>query len=220
MSNPLAVTVDSERNVYVADNYNDRIQKFAPTRFTDVSDPQWDWARGYIEVLWQTNLTQGYGSTSVFAPGVNVTRDQMAAFIIRAKEGEPGAYYCASGSPFSDVSPDNWACPYIKRLKELGLTTGYGGNPSIYEPLIIVSRDQMAAFLIRSVEGEPDPNHCASGSPFNDVSPDSWVCPYAKRLKELGLTNGYGSPTIYAPSVQVNRAQMAAFLTRAFIGMQ
>jgi hypothetical protein len=44
-------------------------------------------------------------------------------------------------------------------------------------------------------------------------------CRYIKRLKELGITTGYGDGR-YVPYDSVNRAQMAAFLSRAFLGME
>ncbi len=77
----------------------------------------------------------------------------MAAFIVRAKEGEPAANYCASGSPFSDVDANHWACKYIKKLYELGITTGCAQNPLRYCPNDIVTRAQMAAFLARAFLG-------------------------------------------------------------------
>ena len=78
----------------------------------------------------------------------------------------------------------------------------------------------MAAFLVRAVEGEPPDNYCDSGSTFNDVTPDMWSCKYIKRLKELGITTGYEGGTIYRPYEFVPREQMAAFLARAFLGME
>jgi hypothetical protein len=140
----------------------------------------------------------------------------MAAFIVRAKEGEPSDNYCATGSPFSDVSTGYWACRYIKRLLELGITTGYGDGT--YRPTGTVTRAEMAAILIRAVEGEPPDNYCATGSPFTDVSADTWACKYIKRLDELEITTGCGSSK-YCPNRNVTRAQTAAFLARAFLEM-
>jgi hypothetical protein len=144
-------------------------------------------------------------------------REQMAAFIVRAVEGEPPLNYCDSGAPFPDVSSDMWSCSYIKRLYELGITTGYSDGR--YGPYDQVLREQMAAFLIRAVEGEPSLNYCDSGSLFPDVTPDMWSCRYIKRLKELTITTGYGDGR-YGPYDFVTRAQMAAFLSRAFLGME
>jgi hypothetical protein len=72
----------------------------------------------------------------------------MAAFIVRAKEGEPSDNYCDSGSPFPDVSANSPTCKYIKRFFELGITTGY--SDGTYRPNNTVIRRQMAAFLDRA----------------------------------------------------------------------
>jgi hypothetical protein len=45
-----------------------------------------------------------------------------------------------------------------------------------------------------------------------------WSCKYIKRLKELRITTGYADGR-YGPYDPVTRAQMAAFLARAFLGM-
>ncbi|MDH3558635.1 MAG: S-layer homology domain-containing protein, partial [Deltaproteobacteria bacterium] len=73
-------------------------------------------------------------------------------------------------------------------------------------------------FIVRAVEGEPSANYCATGSPFSDVPPTHPMCKYIKRLSELGITTGYSDGT-YRPTNTVNRTQMAAFLARAFLGM-
>jgi hypothetical protein len=141
----------------------------------------------------------------------------MAAFIVRAVEGEPPANYCDSGTPFSDITPVMWSCGYIKRLYELGITTGYGNGT--YGPYDLVLREQMAAFIVRAVEGEPAAGYCDSGTAFPDVTSTMWSCKYIKRLRELNITTGYQNGT-YGPYDLVTRAQMAAFLARAFLGMQ
>jgi hypothetical protein len=77
----------------------------------------------------------------------------------------------------------------------------------------------MAAFIVRAVEGEPPANYCDSGSPFTDIPTSHPMCKYIKRLYELGITKGYSDGT-YRPTLFVNRTQMAAFLARAFLGME
>ena len=124
--------------------------------------------------------------------------------------------YCGTGSPFADVSSAALFCKYIKRLSELGITKGCGGGN--FCPKTTVTREQMAAFLVRAVEGEPDANYCDAGSPFSDVSPGSVFCKYIKRLSELGVTKGCGGGN-YCPRATVKRDQMAVFLARAFLGM-
>jgi hypothetical protein len=140
----------------------------------------------------------------------------MAAFIIRALEGEPPDNLCDTGSPFPDVDPTLKVCKYIKRLSELDITTGYPDGT--YRPYDTVTRAQMAAFIIRALEGEPSSDYCDTGSPFPDVDPNSPTCKYIKRFFELGITTGYPDGT-YQPGNTLIRRQMAAFLDRAFLSM-
>jgi hypothetical protein len=138
----------------------------------------------------------------------------MAAFIIRAKEGEPAAT-CAT-PPFTDVPISDGFCKYVKRMLDLSITTGCGsGN---YCPTQNVTRDQMSAFIIRAVEGNPAAGYCGSTAPFSDVPAASTFCGYIKRMTELGITTGCGGGK-YCPSQTVTRDQMAVFLARAFLGM-
>jgi hypothetical protein len=60
----------------------------APTSFGDV--PAGYWAKDFINGLYANGITTGCG-TGTYCPTQNVTREQMAAFIIRAVEGEPAA---------------------------------------------------------------------------------------------------------------------------------
>ena len=78
----------------------------------------------------------------------------------------------------------------------------------------------MAAFLIRALEGKPADNYCAYGSSFPDVPADSWSCKYIKRLSELSITTGYPDGTYYRPYNNVTMEEMAAFLARAFLGLE
>jgi hypothetical protein len=187
-----------------------------PQVFVDV--PLQNWAFYYINAIYNAHITVGWSQNPLtYAPGEYVPREQMAAFIVRGVEGEPPLNYCDSGSLFPDVTPDMWSCRYIKRLKELKITTGYSDGR--YGPYDFVPREQMAVFLVRAVEGEPPLNYCDSGSLFPDVTPDMWSCRYIKRLKELAITTGYGDGR-YGPYDFVTRAQMAVFLTRAFLLME
>jgi hypothetical protein len=177
--------------------------------FDDV--PAGYWAEQYIEALGCAGTTVGCGNNN-FCPTANVTRGQMAAFIVRAKEGEPPQDYCGNGSTFNDIDQNHSFCRYIKRLRELGITTGCGNNN--YCPNDEVPREQMAAFLVRAVERE---TFTFSTPPyFNDVPPTHWAFRYIQRLYELGITTGCGNGN-YCPTDKVTREQMATFLFRAFM---
>ena len=182
--------------------------------FNDV--PASSWAYDYILAVRGFGITTGCGNNN-YCPTNLVTRDQMAAFLIRAIEGDPQSNLCAAGSPYSDVPANAWYCSHVKRLVDRAITGGCGnGN---YCPMNLVTREQMAAFIVRSVAGEPPQNYCGGVAPFNDVSASAWSCGYIKKLVELGITQGCGNGN-YCPTANVNREQMAAFLARAFLGMK
>jgi RHS repeat-associated protein len=163
-------------------------------------------------------ITLGCGSGN-YCPGQAVTRQQMAAFIMRAR-GESNPPPPAT-QRFADVPPTNAFYHFIDRLAELGITLGCGTNAQgqpLYCPEQTVTREQMAAFLMRAL-GEPNPPVPATQR-FADVGPTSVFYNFIDRLAVLGITlgcgmNGQGQP-IFCPSDFVTREQMAAFLIRAF----
>ncbi|MHC4183923.1 MAG: S-layer homology domain-containing protein [Planctomycetota bacterium] len=180
--------------------------------FSDI--PISHWAHLHIYEIFLRGITTGCTATT-YCPANNVTRAQMATFIIRAVEGEPANDYCGTTDPFNDVPYTHWACKYIKRLSERGITEGCGNNN--YCPNNNVNRAQMAIFIIRALYGD---DFIYSSTPyFPDVPSGHWAFKYIQKLYEEGITTGYDDGT-YKPLREVNRAQMAVFLARAFLGME
>ena len=210
---PAGIAVNSSRDVYVADYENNRLQVFSPERLADT--PLDYWATPYIEVIYQAGYTTGYADGR-FGPEDIVTREQMAIFITRALNQVPADGYCGSTAPFADVLADRWSCKYVKRLVELGITSGIGQG--LFDPEGTVTREQMAAFITRALDEVPTEGYCGTEDPFTDVPYGGWSCKYVKRLVELGITLGIGEG-LYGPGNPVTRAQMAVFLARAFLGM-
>ncbi|MEX1104322.1 MAG: S-layer homology domain-containing protein, partial [Dehalococcoidia bacterium] len=89
------------------------------------------------------------------------------------------------------------------------ITTGVGGGN--LAPDRVVRREEMASFLARAL-GLPDPT---GDFPFTDVSAGSTHYADIHRIFIAGVTTGT-SPETYAPTDPVTRAQMAAFLVRAY----
>jgi hypothetical protein len=155
----------------------------------------------------------------LFCPTDSVTREQMAAFIMRSLgEFNPPT---PPTQRFADVPPSNPFYAFIDRLAELGITLGCGTNGQgqpIYCPAAFVTREQMAAFLMRA-RGEFNPP-IPPQQRFADVPPSNPFYAFIDRLAELGITLGCGTngqgQLIYCPADFVSREQMAAFLVRAF----
>jgi hypothetical protein len=157
-------------------------------------------------------ITVGCNSNN-YCPNAPVTRDQMAVFIVRAL-GEFDPVTPAS-QRFNDVPPTSLFYNFIDRLAALQITLGCQVSPPLYCPSDPVKREQMAAFIIRAL-GEFDPPTPTSQR-FIDVPPTNAFYNFIDRMAVLNITLGCTPDhTLYCPSDSVNRAQMAAFLVRAF----
>jgi carboxypeptidase T len=157
-------------------------------------------------------VTTGCGDGN-YCPEQVVTREQMAAFIIRTLgEFDPPT---PPLQRFTDVPPSNPFYNFIDRLAVLQITLGCGGDS--YCPTSPVMREQMAAFMIRALH-EPGYLPPLPGSQrFEDVSPSNPFYAHIEEMATRGVTLGCSaSPPLYCPGDTVTRAQMAAFLVRAF----
>jgi len=155
-------------------------------------------------------VTVGAGNGN-FLPEQPVTREQMAAFIIRALgDFNPPP---PAGQRFLDVPPENPFYAFIDELAARGITGGCDQDGTIYCPGDPVTREQMSAFVLRAL-GDFLPPTPASQR-FTDVSPMNVFYPFIDRLWVRGITVGCGG-TNFCPGDPVTRGQMAAFLVRAF----
>ncbi len=95
------------------------------TRFADV--PADHWARTWVERLANAGVTAGCGTAPPrFCPDDAVTREQMAVFLLRAREGSTYTPTACTTAPFSDVPSTSPFCPWIQELAARGVTGGCG----------------------------------------------------------------------------------------------
>lgn len=91
-----------------------------------------------------------------------------------------------STSSFSDVSaadPANgYALPYIEALKTANLTDGFGAGT--FNPASEVTKEQLAAFLIRGLHKEAE---VKSNAGMNDSTVSSWAKGYADLAVQMNL---------------------------------
>ncbi len=118
---------------------------------------------------------------------------------------------------FNDIPSGYWAEGFIKTLYCNGITGGCSTNPLNYCPDNIVTRAQMAVFIIQSMveAGLLESDFAYNPTPyFLDVPSSHWAFKYIQKMKELNITGGCTQST-YCPDGAVTRAQMAVFMTVA-----
>jgi hypothetical protein len=114
-------------------------------------------------------------------------------------------------SGFGDVPAGNVHARAIDCVGSLEITQGT--TATTFEPTRTVDRGQMAAFLVRLLEGRGVELPEADGS-FEDVAGTTHETAIGQ-LAEAGIVQG-GADGLYRPSAPVTRAQMATFLVRSY----
>jgi hypothetical protein len=178
--------------------------------FLDVPYNYWTWR--WIEAIEDAGVTTGCGSGN-YCPGAPMTRDEMALFLLRAKEGGSYVPPACTTPMFADVPCSNSYAPWINELVRRGVTAGCGnGN---YCPGTSVTRSQMAVFLLATLQGPGwTPPTCSTPS-FADMPCSSPFAAWVDELARRGVTAGCGGGD-YCPNTTINRDQMAAFLSTNF----
>lgn len=180
-----------------------------PTSFIDV--PSSHLFATEIEWLAATGTTRGCNppGNDRFCPEQSVTRGQMAAFLNRALNLPSGGT-----SPFGDDNGTTFETD-ISAIASAGITAGC--NPPAndrYCPDGLVTRAQMAAFLVRALD-------LPAGPPGAFTDDDGLVFELdIEALAASGVTRGCNPPANdrFCPNRAVSRAEMAAFLYRGLSG--
>ena len=144
----------------------------------------------------------------LFCPQEPIRRWVAAVWLVRALGEAPSA--ASSGTGFGDVDYDEWWVPYVERLADLGISRGCGTVPLRFCPDAVVTRAQMATFLVRAFDIEEAPS-----SGFVDTE-DSVHEANIDALAAAAITAGCATgPPKFCPERPVTRAQMATFIARA-----
>jgi hypothetical protein len=177
--------------------------------FTDV--PRASTFYRFVETLLHHSVTAGCGG-GAYCPAGSTTREQMAVFVLVAKEGAGYLPPACITPVFTDVPAASPFCRWVEELARRGVTGGCGGGN--YCPTVAVSREQMAVFVLRTLDPTFDPPFCTSPL-FDDVPISSPFCRWIEELARRGIVSGCGGGN-YCPAAAVTREQMSVFLTGTF----
>jgi S-layer family protein len=178
--------------------------------FTDV--PGGNPFNRFIETLLHRGVTSGCSPTA-YCPASSTTREQMAVFVLVAREGSGYVPPACATPMFNDVPATSPFCRWIEELARRTVVGGCGGGN--YCPDNPVTREQMAVFVLRALDAAIDPPPCAPPNLFSDVPETSPFCRWIEELALRGVVGGCGSGR-YCPTAAVTREQIGVFLSATF----
>lgn len=162
-----------------------------------------------IFFLRNAGITRGCnpeGGYTLYCPGQDVTRGQMATFLAEALGLPP-----APSAGFRDTRGTTHE-ESIDRLFAAGITKGCGTPADrTFCPSDPVTRGQMARFVAEGFglpDAAPDPG-------FVDDDGTTFEADIA-RIADARITRGCSEPNSFCPREPVNRGQMSAFISNAF----
>lgn len=155
----------------------------------------------YDDIVWLTEseITAGCGGGR-FCPRSEVTRGQMASFLVRALDLPPAT------QDYFDDDGDSVHQADINALAQAGVTAGC--SEGMYCPSASVQRYQMASFITRALGLASSPEDFFFDDDGMSAEPD------INSFADAGITAGCSTDR-FCPYQRVTRDQMAAFLHRA-----
>lgn len=164
-----------------------------------------------VDCLFYWDITKGTSATT-YSPGSPVTREQMAAFIARLVV-QSGGTLPEGRDAFRDDESSNFEAD-INRLAAAGIVNGTGVGT--FSPKLLVTRAQMAAFLVRAYDYRAEQEGLEPLTTDVDFFPDdewSTLEDAINAAASVGIAAGHVDGT-YRPRDAVRRDHMAAFLMR------
>lgn len=175
------------------------------------------WAQPDVELMASKHVVKGVTETE-FQPDRSVTRAEFLTLLVRSlglSEHKPAK------ATFSDVAPDAWYYGYVEAACRAGLAFGDTGAGGAFRPGDTVSREEMAAFLVRAMkQGGREAEAVAAGeaaallSRFSDTSKVSgWATTEVAQAVNEGLMKGRPDRQL-DPLGTGSRAEAATVMSR------
>ncbi|MEE3948960.1 S-layer homology domain-containing protein [Bacillus wiedmannii] len=172
--------------------------------FKDV--PKGHWSADAINSMAAKGIIVGIGD-GLFGFGNDVTRAQVATFMVKAKGIEAGS----TKTPFTDVPESSIYAKFIAAAEANKIMAGLGDNK--FGPDEKLTRAQMAQLLVNAYGFKADENNKKS---FNDIEGLPWATAKSsiETLASLGIVAGEGEGK-FNPNGVVTREQAAQFIYNA-----
>lgn len=171
--------------------------------FNDI--PEGYWAKKPIEYLATLGIMGGYPDQT-FRPGGTLTRAELAALLVKAKEFKVEG---VKKSFFSDVRPMDWSAPYIDIAVRRKYVKGYPDGT--FQPNQSITRAEAAA-VFANFSGIYVKSKVKERV-FPDVSKDHWASPAIAAGKQEGFFE-YMSGGNFSPNASLTRAEAAEILSK------
>ena len=162
-----------------------------------------------VDCVAHWGLTTGVGPGR-YGPGLPVTRGQMATFVARLIGRSDDGLPAGEAGRFTDVPPGSSHQEAIDALAAAGVVSGRGDGT--FQPGGVVTREQMASFLVRAYERASGEVMTTTGDWFPDDA-SSVHQGAIDRAASAGIAGGRADGT-FGPTLAVARDQMASFLAR------
>ncbi|HEY7113692.1 MAG TPA: IPT/TIG domain-containing protein [Thermoanaerobaculia bacterium] len=194
------------------------------TSITPTSGPA---AGGTAITITGTNFVSGATVKIGGAAATNVVFNGATSLTCKAPARSAGALYdvvVTNPSTKTGTLTKGWLADFgdvpqayiyhaaIEKVFRAAITSGCGGGN--YCPSQLVTRDQMAVFILRGEHGGSYNPPAAIGTVFSDVTVSTPFAKWMERFAAEGISTGCagGSPPPYCPSANVTRDAMAKFL--------
>lgn len=179
----------------------------ASRTFSDITG---HWAKTDIEIMAARHVVRGI-TPETFSPQETVTRGQFTVMLVRTL----GLDEDARANSFTDIPADYWCAGAVGTAVKMGLVSGYSNGT--FGPNDPITREQMAAMLVRALRFSSTKSFPEVELPTGDYNDQESIAPWAKssvsHISRVGLMKGKGSAT-FAPKDLTTRAESAAVMVR------
>jgi hypothetical protein len=175
--------------------------------------------RPRIDCVLHYGIANGTAGGETYTPGTDVTRAQMATFVLNAINAAGSGEELAGSTTdrFNDLATEPTHRGSINKLAELGVVKGTGGGA--YSPNRKITRAEMATFMTNAARFITAEDITPARDSFSDEG-----ATHGDNINagfERGYFRGTTEPNgdvqgLFSPGVLVKRDQMASFLSNVF----